>query len=133
MKFILHRDILRPDLTLGKLSLGGLFICYSVEDAVRDVKIAGNTCIPAGTYKVIINMSNRFKRLMPLLLDVPQFQGVRIHAGNSAADTEGCIILGAFRTDTGVAKSKDAVIHVQEMIRAALDRGEEVTIEIVED
>lgn len=80
--------------TQGTLYLNGKFECHTLEDVVRPVKIKGETAIPAGTYKVIVNRSNRFKRLLPLLIDVPNFEGVRIHPGNKAEDTEGCILVG---------------------------------------
>ena len=70
-----------------------------MEDTVRGhgIKIAGQTAIPAGCYKVVVNRSARFKRDMPLLLDIPEFFGVRIHGGNSSADTTGCILVAKHR------------------------------------
>lgn len=88
--------------TIGELSIDGEFFCYTLEDVLRDVKIYGETCIPYGRYKVIINKSARFGIMMPLLIDVPGFEGVRIHAGNTDADTHGCILVG-------VTKSKDFI------------------------
>lgn len=83
---ILTRDVKAPTFTLGKLEVGK-YLYHTCEDAVRDVKIPGKTAIPAGEYKVIITFSNRFQKHLPLLLDVPNFTGVRIHAGN-VAETE---------------------------------------------
>lgn len=91
--------------TAGKLFVNGVFECFTLEDVVRPVKIKGQTAIPAGTYKVIINQSNRFKRLLPLLINVPNFEGVRIHPGNTAADTEGCILVGDILSRDRVSKS----------------------------
>jgi len=84
--------------TIGKLYIDDKFFCYTLEDVVRPVgeKLLGKTAIPWGKYRVILSMSNRFKKVLPLLLDVPMFEGIRIHAGNSAVDTEGCILLGYF-------------------------------------
>ena len=80
MELTLKRDILADGYTLGLLSVDGKHYCYTVEDKVREgVKIPGKTAVPYGRYKVIVNMSNRFKKLMPLLIDVPGFEGVRIH------------------------------------------------------
>lgn len=75
--------------TIGELLIDGVFECFTLEDKERDVKIKSETAIPKGTYKVIINQSNRFKRLLPLLLNVPNFEGVRIHSGNTNHNTEG--------------------------------------------
>lgn len=83
--------------TISELYVDGMFQCHILEDVTRkstDKKVFGATSIPAGTYKVIINISNRFKRLLPLLLDVPGYEGVRIHPGNKDADTLGCLLPG---------------------------------------
>jgi hypothetical protein len=80
--------------TIGKMYLNGEFFCYTLEDTVRGkgIKIKAHTAIDEEDYKVIVNMSNRFKRLMPLLIDVLNFEGVRIHGGNTHENTEGCIL-----------------------------------------
>ncbi len=82
--------------TTGKLYVNGIYECFTLEDAVRNgTKVLGKTAIPIGTYKLIIDASTRFKQDMPHILDVPDFTGVRIHAGNTSADTDGCILLGS--------------------------------------
>jgi hypothetical protein len=82
--------------TIGKMYVDGIYECYTLEDAVRNgTKVIGKTAIPIGTYKLIIDASTRFKQDMPHILDVPDFTGVRIHAGNTSADTDGCILLGS--------------------------------------
>jgi hypothetical protein len=93
---------------IGEMLIDGIFECFTLEDAERPVKIKGETAIPKGTYRVIINESNRFKRLLPLLIDVPNFEGVRIHSGNSNHDTEGCILVGQTRNKNYIGQSRKA-------------------------
>ena len=82
--------------TVGKLYINGVYECFTLEDAVRNgTKIIGKTAIPIGEYKLIVDASVRFKQDMPHILDVPDFTGVRIHSGNTSADTDGCILLGS--------------------------------------
>lgn len=127
MKLSLIRKSRSEDFTLGELSIDGQFFCYTVEDKVRPFgeKVFGKTAIPAGTYKVIINMSNHFKKEMPLLLNVPGFEGVRIHSGNTADDSEGCIIIGMVKTENGVGMSRVAFTKLMDKIK-----GQELTIDI---
>jgi hypothetical protein len=94
MRLLLVRKEFSPESTIGELSIDDVFECFTLEDAVRPVKIQGKTAIPEGSYEVAITFSNRFQRLLPLLLDVPDFEGVRIHPGNTPRDTEGCILVG---------------------------------------
>jgi hypothetical protein len=76
-------------------------------------------------------MSNRFKKILPLLLDVPNFEGVRIHSGNTAEDTEGCILVGLEQTSDGVGRSRDAMAVIMPLIADAIKRGERVELEII--
>jgi len=108
MKLELKRLHRTDNSTIGELTIDGKFECYTLEDKERDVKIKGETAIPKGTYKVIINQSNRFKKLLPLLISVPNFEGVRIHPGNSNHDTEGCILVGMNRSLDYITKSRKA-------------------------
>ena len=95
MKMKLIRFKRTNSCTFGKLYIDDKFYCYTLEDIVREVKIKHQTAIPTGTYQVVINYSIRFKRMMPLLINVPNFTGIRIHAGNTAANTSGCILVGS--------------------------------------
>lgn len=105
--------------TIGELLIDGVFECFTLEDKERPVKIKGETAIPKGTYRVIINESNRFKRLLPLLIDVPNFEGVRIHAGNSNHDTEGCILVGQTRNKNYIGQSRKAFDKLFKKMQAA--------------
>ena len=104
---------------IGEMLIDGVFECFTLEDAERPVKIKGETAIPKGTYRVIINESNRFKRLLPLLIDVPNFEGVRIHSGNSNHDTEGCILVGQTRNKNYIGQSRKAFDKLFKKMQAA--------------
>ena len=104
---------------IGEMLIDGIFECFTLEDVERPVKIKGETAIPKGTYRVIINESNRFKRLLPLLIDVPNFEGVRIHSGNSNHDTEGCILVGQTRNKNYIGQSRKAFDKLFKKMQAA--------------
>ncbi len=134
MILTLHRDTRIGTATLGKLSVDGVYQCETLEDVVRPpgVKIYGHTAIPAGEYGVLVTMSPRFQRLLPLLLDVPGFSGVRIHPGNTDADTEGCILVGRGRERNIVTDSRAAFGPLLNAIEGARRAHESVTIRITD-
>ena len=119
MNIILNRIAKKPKYTIGKLYINGEYFCDTIEDTdrgltqtmtdaqIKSKKVHGQTAIPTGTYKVIISYSNKFKRQMPLLLNVPGFLGIRIHSGNTEKDTEGCLIVGKNKVVGKVIESKD--------------------------
>lgn len=96
MQINVRRTFKGPEYTIGKLYIDGHYLCDTLEDTVRPAgtKIAGKTAIPVGTYRVKKTMSPRFKKILPEIMNVRGFTGVRIHAGNTAADTDGCLLLG---------------------------------------
>lgn len=113
--------------TLGSLYIDGSWFCFTLEDPVRDLgpdgkgKIPGETAIPAGNYKVAIDQSTRFNRLMPHILDVPFFEGVRIHSGNTASDTEGCVLVGMQKIDEStIGQSRIAFEALMDRLYAAV-------------
>ena len=116
--------------TLGELLLDGTHEAWTVEDVVRDVKIPGETAIPAGKYRVVLTMSKRFGKVLPELLNVPNYEGVRIHSGNTAADTHGCILIGEEKSPTGVLRSREAMIELMAALTGVIEQGEQVWIEV---
>jgi len=99
MEMTLIREASKNGRTFGSLAVGGAFECYTMEDEVRPAgeKVPGRTAIPAGRYEVKMTHSPRFGKIMPLVCDVPKFEGIRIHVGNTETDTEGCLLVGLVR------------------------------------
>ena len=116
--------------TLGILLIDGVFVCWTLEDVVRPVKIPGETAIPAGRYAVRLSLSQRFQKVLPEVLAVPGFTGIRVHGGNGALDTQGCVLVGRKRTTNGVLESKLALMEVMEQLRRATTAGVQITISI---
>ena len=110
MKIEVKRTFKGTEYTIGKLYIDGNYFCDTLEDTVRiGDKVYGKTAIPAGTYKVKKTFSPRFKKVLPEILNVPGFSGVRIHSGNTAKDTEGCLLLGLNKVKGAVINSQNAV------------------------
>ena len=135
MRLILIRDIFSSKSTTGQLYIDDQFQCYMLEDVDRKlenngIKIPGQTCIPRGIYQILINYSPHFQRDLPLLANVPQFSGIRIHSGNAPADTEGCLLPGTTRQADWVSNSRAAFDQLYKKIGAALANSEPVSIEI---
>src|SRR5947207_1159331 len=120
MELLLKRKWLTDQSTSGELYVDGAFECYTLEDEVRGVKIPGETAIPSGRYEVAVNFSNRFQKLMPLLLNVPNFEGIRIHSGNTEDDTDGCILVGKTRETNFVGNSRSAFSALFAKIKDAI-------------
>ena len=131
MNLKLVRDTFTDESTMGQLYVDGKWQCYTLEDKLRDVKIYGETCIPYGTYEVVVTWSNRFKRQMPLLVDVPGFSGIRIHSGNDSHDTDGCILVGRTKAPNWVGESRLAFDAFFPHLQAACEYGK-VYIEVTQ-
>lgn len=140
MKLTLKRIALRPTYTIGKLYIDDVYFCDTLEDTVRDTnkngkfdngeqKIKGKTAIPYGTYEIKWTYSPRFKKYTPQLMNVPSFEGIRVHAGNTSADTEGCLILGENKQVGKVLNSRATINKFYPIIKEACSNGK-VTIEI---
>lgn len=121
MNIKLIRNKSNKEYTEGKLYINGVYLCDTLEDTDRGLdqsmsefeikrrKIYGQTCIPSGEYKVILNMSPRFKKILPRILDVKGFEGILMHAGNTVQDSSGCILLGTKCSDGVLMNSRKAV------------------------
>lgn len=110
MELTLNRTIQNPLYTIGKLFINGEYFCDTLEDAVREIKIMHETCIPEGNYEIILNYSKKFKKIMPLLLNIPNFSGIRIHSGNNINHTSGCILVGYNTKEGQLTESHDTFI-----------------------
>lgn len=136
MEITLTRIARHKTYTIGRLAIDGEYICDTLEPTWRDIgwgrpgrKIAGKTAIPEGRYPVVVTFSPRFRRWLPLLLHVPLFEGIRIHAGNTADDTAGCILPGLNKKKGRVIDSR---IWEHRIVRRLANRpeGEAVWIEV---
>lgn len=135
MKLRVERLWKKPAYTVGRLFVDGKFFCNTLEDTVRDLsnekKVYGKTAIPYGEYKVVYNWSPKFGRNLPRLLNVPAFEDILIHPGNTADDSAGCILVGR-NTEVGrLTESRYTSDKLNVLIEDAQRRGESITIEIV--
>lgn len=139
MKLHLERKSDSVTCTIGVLYIDDIFFCHTLEDIVREDdrpvaewKIHGKTAIPRGTYRVMLTFSNRFQKVMPQLMDVPGFEGIRIHPGNTDADTDGCILVGfgLAENEESITESRKAYDTLMIRLQAAADAGESITMEV---
>jgi len=127
--------------SIGKLSVDGLPLCYTLEDKdrglkksddvslIQKLKVFSKTAIPTGKYELVLTFSNRFKKYLPLLLNVPGYEGVRIHSGNTAEHTEGCILPGESHSKDFVSNSVKAFNSLMAKIKA-VEKKEKIYITI---
>ena len=151
MELILKRIAKRKTYTIGRLYIReqvmdeylpgyeDRYFCDTLEPTWRDYehgayKVKGRSAIPEGRYAVVISWSPKFKQWLPILLGGPDFnrkwQGIRIHAGNTAKDTEGCILVGQNREVGKVLDSRKWLYELKQKIVEAKDRGESVWITV---
>lgn len=138
MEILVKRIAKKETYTIGKMYIDGKYFCDTLEDKdrglsqsmteeeIRKMKVHGLTAIPTGAYKVIVNYSERFGKLMPLLLDVKGYAGVRIHSGNTPSDTLGCILVGRNTAKGMVTESRKTFLRLME----TLSRNNEVVLRI---
>lgn len=143
MKLRLERRYLGPLYTIGSLFINGLYFCDTIEDKVRDFnkdgdlldpgedKVYGETAIPYGKYDVELSMSPKFKRLLPMVLNVRHFTGIRIHRGNTAKDSHGCILPGENKVRGKVINSTPYEKEIVKLMKEATKRGEPIDIQII--
>lgn len=139
MKIKLVRIAFKDTYTIGKLYVDGVYVCDTIEDKDRGLtddmsledivsrKKYGETAIPYGTYKVKITYSPKYKRMMPLLLGVKGYSGIRIHSGNTAKDTLGCIIVGENKKKGMVINSRITYNRLFELMKDEKDISIEIT------
>lgn len=114
----LLRRLMTENVTIGDLYIGEHLFCNTLEDTVRTgEKVYGQTAIPSGRYIVKLTYSNRFKRVMPQLMDVPNFSGIRIHSGNTELDTDGCILVGK-QQGSRLINSRDTYNDLMDVLEA---------------
>lgn len=142
MELLLERKYLKTKYTIGNLYLNGKYYCNILEDTVRDInknstfdcgefKISGHTAIPYGKYEIQVTYSPKFKRKLPLLLNVKHFEGIRIHRGNTEKDSSGCLIPGENTKRGMVLNSTKYELELTNLIENANKKGEKVIIEII--
>lgn len=145
LELSINRFFKGSDYTIGRFSVDGVKLCDTMEDPVRllvdknsdgdyddagEGKIKGRTAIPAGRYKVVLRYSPRFKRITPHITGVPGFKYILIHAGNTAADTDGCILPGLNNIKGRVLMSRKFEDKITALIKDAIDSGKDVYISI---
>lgn len=132
MEIYLQRDTFTDKSTIGKLYIDGRFECYVLEDKdrglqdsmalseINDLKVYGETAIPYGRYEIKVTMSARFKRELPILLNVKGYEGIRIHTGNKAIDTLGCLLPAQIKGVDSVSQSTLAFNKLFDLIKQEL-------------
>lgn len=142
MRIRVERKYKRDTYTIGRVYVNGTYFCDCVEDRdrgldssmplaeIRKTKVSGETAIPYGEYEVLITYSPRFRRKLPILLNVPCYEGVRIHPGNTAADSAGCLLMGRNSVVGRVTNSRYWTDRLIDLIQRSLNRGERVWITI---
>lgn len=143
MEIQVNRIARKEGYTIGRMSLNGVYFCDTIEDTDRGLnatmavdeilskKRKGITAIPTGKYDVILTFSPRFKRVLPLLLSVKGYEGIRIHAGNTAEDTEGCLLVGENKEKGKVLNSRATLEKLMSVLLECERKKEKISITIV--
>ena len=140
MELNVKRIARKDGYTIGRLFINNEYFCDTLEDTDRGLsstmqvneilakKVKGQTAIPTGKYDVILTFSPRFKRVLPLLLNVKGYEGVRVHAGNTNKDTEGCLLVGENKVKGQVLNSRATLEKLMSVLLECEERKEKVTI-----
>lgn len=128
-ELLLSREWYTPKSTVGVLSCEGKN-WFTLEDTVRQIKIPKVTAIPAGRYRVVAGVFSSVKQIRPLLLNVPNFQGVFIHVGNKPEDTEGCILPGKNKSEDSIFESGNAYVEIARLLCDAWNANQETWITV---
>ena len=144
MEIQVNRIARRDGYTIGRLFINNEYFCDTLEDTDRGLsstmqfneilakKVKGQTAIPTGKYDVILTFSPRFKRVLPLLLSVKGYEGIRIHAGNTAEkDTEGCLLVGENKIKGRIINSRATLEKLMSILLECEKRKEKISITIV--
>lgn len=142
MEILVKREYKKKDYTIGKMYINGEYFCDTLEDTdrgltctmslaeLKEVKEYGRTAIPTGRYPIAYTYSPRFKKHLPLLLQVPAFEGIRIHAGNTHRDTSGCLLLGKNKAVGKVLDSRKTMDEFLRILKPAIEACEDIWITI---
>ena len=143
MEIQVNRIARKDGYTIGRMSLNRVYFCDTLEDTDRGLnaamsvdkilakKIKAQTAIPTGKYDLILTFSPRFKRVLPLLLSVKGYEGVRVHAGNTTEDTEGCLLVGENKAKGQVLNSRATLERLMSVLLECEKRKEKISITIV--
>ena len=131
MKINVRRFLFEGNTCLGLMNVDGEFQCWTTEDMPRETKIKHETAIPTGTYRIELTDKNKWGRVMPHILNVPNFQGIYIHSGNDKDDTSGCLLVAEnLVSPTHNSGSKIAFDKLMVKLRKAWDDKEDIFISI---
>lgn len=134
MQLKLNRIFKTNTFTIGELYINEKYVTDTLEDRVRleGEKVYGKTAIPEGTYEMVLSYSPRFKKILPEILNVPNFTGIRIHCGNSSADSSGCILVGTWdgEKEDWISDSKIAFNKLMSLLEEATNNKEKITITV---
>lgn len=142
MKILVKRIAKRPTYTIGRLFINDKYYCDVLEDKdrgltqdmplskIKSIKVPNETAIPTGTYKVIVNVSPKFKRNLPRLLNVPGFDGILIHRGNTEKSTSGCLLVGENKIVSKVINSTEWELKLTKLLLETQNKKEDIEITI---